>query len=133
MTIQQISDFLVHHGFAPPDNQFAYWRPMQAATPLAWRYNQPPTPEELARELLDMTEFRTLQVGTWLGTADGEIITKAVEMVIPPYLRPDIELLVDGLKLAARLHQQRGQRIARGVALAVLVGFAFFAVNSRNS
>jgi hypothetical protein len=131
-TQQQIAAFLVTQGIAPPADRFAsYYLPPTGAL-LAWRYEQTLAPEELARELLGIAEFRALQLGAWLGTADGEIITKAVESVMPPYLRADTELLVAGLKLAARLQRdQKGQRIAEGVALAILVAFVLVALNSR--
>lgn len=124
VTQEQISDLLVNHGFAPPQNRHASYlsHPRQFTAPLAWRYAQAPTPEELGRELFDLAESQALQLGTWLATTDGEIVTRSVEAVIPPYLRPDIELLVEGLKWAARLQQQKGRQFAGSVAVAVLVG-----------
>jgi hypothetical protein len=43
------------------------------------------TAEALAKELLGIAEFRALQLGTWLGTTNGEVITEAAEMVAPPF------------------------------------------------
>jgi hypothetical protein len=86
-----------------------------------------PNPEQLAQEFLGLAEFRALQLGTWLGTTDGQAITKAVEMVTPPLYRQDIQLLVAALTCAARLQQREGQRLAGVVALgavAVAVGLA---------
>ncbi len=80
-----------------------------------WR--QVPTVEQFAKDLLADTEFRSLQLGTWLGTTDGEVIETAVGWVIPPFYRPEYDLAVDGLKLAARLQQQEGQQVAGRVAL----------------
>jgi hypothetical protein len=115
---QQIAEFLRAHGFAPPANSAASWMRLPGSAPLAWRYQYPPTVQELAQELVQIAEFRALRLGTWLGTADGLVITKAVEVVVPPFLRPDIELLTEGLKLAARLQQEEGQRVAGRVVLA---------------
>ncbi len=129
----EIEAFLRDHGFAPPTNEYVGWMPF-SGTPLSWRYLQPPTEAELAAELLEMAEFRALQLGSWLGTTEGEVITKAVEAVLPPYLRADIALLVAGLKLAAQLQQQKGQRVAGGVALVAVAMFGLFIwVGRRNA
>lgn len=79
-----------------------------------------PTAEALAKELLAIAEFRALQLGTWLGTTDGQIITEAVEMVAPPFYRQDIELLVEALKLAAAMQQSQGQDKAFWVGVGFL-------------
>ncbi len=129
-TEQEIAEFLINQGFMPPPNPYGRRYAPIYTTSLGWRYAQAPTEDELAQEFLGIAEFRALQLGTWLGTTEGEIITRAVEAVVPVYLRPDIELLVAGLKLAARLQQQEGQRVARGVAVAVLVGVGFIGLMS---
>lgn len=82
----------------------------------AWQ-QQLPTVEQFAKDLAADAEFRSLQIGTWLGTTDGEVIETAVGMVIPPFYRPEYDMAVDGLKLAARLQQQQGQQVAERVAL----------------
>lgn len=82
--------------------------------------HQRATPEGLAGELLDDAEFRALELGTWLGTTQGQVITKAVEMVTPPFYREDVELLVAGLTLAAQMQATKGQREAGKVALGVI-------------
>jgi hypothetical protein len=85
-----------------------------------WRPNPPPSPEDYARTLLADGEFRALQLGTWLGTTDGEIISQAVAQVIPPFYRPEYELLVNGLTLAAKLQAQEGQWKAGMVAFGAI-------------
>lgn len=91
----------------------------------AWQ--QPlPSVNQLAKALVADAEFRSLQLGSWLGTTDGEVIETAVGMVIPPIYRPEYDLAVDGLTLAARLQQQAGQEVAGKVALSV-VGADLFA------
>jgi hypothetical protein len=91
----------------------------------AWQ-QQLPTVEQFAKDLVADAECRSLQLGTWLGTTDGEVIETAVGMVIPPFYRPEYDLAVDGLKLAARLGQQQGQQVAERVAL-LTVGASLFA------
>lgn len=81
---------------------------------------------QLAKALVADAEFRSLQLGSWLGTTDGEVIETAVGMVVPPIYRPEYDLAVDSLKLAARLQQQAGQEAAGKVALSV-VGAGLFA------
>jgi hypothetical protein len=80
------------------------------------------TPETLAQELLNSAEFRALQLGTWLGTPDGELISAAVHAVMPPPYRQDIDLLIEALKIAAKAQQKdaREKAIATGVGLAAL-------------
>lgn len=79
-----------------------------------------PTTEQFAKDLLADAEFRSLQLGTWLGTTNGEVITTAVGMVIPPIYKPEFDLAVDGLKRAARLQQNEGQQVAGKVAVSVV-------------
>lgn len=100
------------------------------ATPNGFQPQQRPTVEQLANELLGIGEYRALQVGTWLGTTDGEIITQAVEAMSPPLYRQDVELLVAALKLAAVMQQTEGQQRAGkfalgaiGVAAIIAIGF----------
>jgi hypothetical protein len=55
-----------------------------------------------------------------LSTTDAEIIEAAVAAVIPPIYRPEFDLAVNGLKLAARMQQQEGQQAAGRVALTIV-------------
>ena len=80
------------------------------------------TVQQLATNLLADSEWRTLQLGTWLGTADGEVISNAVAAVIPPMYRPEYNLVVGGLKLAAQLQAQGKQRVAGIVGVVVVAG-----------
>lgn len=84
-----------------------------------------PTADELAREFVADAEFQSFRLGTWLSTPDGEVFAQAVEMVMPPFYRQDAELLVDALRLAAKL-QQRNERVAGGVLIgaAVVIGLS---------
>ena len=77
--------------------------------------------------LLGDAEFRALQLGTWLGTTDGEVISQAVAQIIPPFYRPEYDLMVKGLTLAASLQAQEGQQVAGKVALGVIGVGLFFA------
>ena len=85
------------------------------------------TPEQYALVLLGDAEFRALQLGTWLGTTDGEVISQAVEQIIPPFYRPEYDLMVKGLTLAANLQAQEGQQVAGKVALGVIGAGLFLA------
>jgi len=89
---------------------------------------QRPSVEELASELIHDAEFRSLQLGHWLGTTEGEVIATAVETVTPPFFRQDVELLVEGLKLAAQMQQREGEVFAGRVALGTLVVAGIFAL-----
>jgi hypothetical protein len=84
-------------------------------------YENQPTIDDFGTSMVSMTEFRALQLGTWLGSTDGQVIIEAVEMVLPPIYRPQIEFLADGLQYAAKLQQREGQKKAGGVAVAVLL------------
>lgn len=85
---------------------------------------QRPTAEQLGQELFGTAEYRALQLGTWLGTTDGQVIAQAVEMVSPPFYRQDIELLVGGLQHAAKMQQGQGEQVAGRFALATVGVFA---------
>jgi hypothetical protein len=74
----------------------------------------------MARDLIDMSEFRALELGGWLGTTDGQVIAQAVEAVTPPFYRQDIELTVAALRRAAQIQHEEGQQVAGRVALASL-------------
>lgn len=95
---------------------FGYRQPRPAPYYLAPR----PSAEDLGQQLLVVAEAEGLKLGTWLTTTDGETVTAAVEMVSPPFFREDVELLVDGLKPAAKLQQEKRQQEAGLVALASL-------------
>jgi hypothetical protein len=86
-----------------------------------------PTARELADELLGIAEFRALQLGTWLGTPEGEMFTTAVEAVSPPFYLSDVELLVDALKLASATQQKDGLKraLAIGAVSVAIIGFGF--------
>lgn len=116
---EQIARFLMERCSFP---RCRYWLGQwQEWPPIA---EERPTPEELAEELLSFSEFRALQLGTWLRTTDGEIISAALEMVAPPFYRQDIELLFAALRLAASIQQSEGQDKAVWVGLAGLVAAA---------
>lgn len=80
-----------------------------------------PTAEELAEEFLNDTDFRALQLGTWLRTPDGAAIAEAVVLVIPTEYRPVFNLAVDGLKLAADAQAHGDRKNAAKFAGAVVV------------
>jgi hypothetical protein len=78
-------------------------------------YARRPTPEELAEELLQDAEFRSLQLGTVLGTPEVHLVAHAVEAASPPFYRSDEQLLVEALTLAAKMqNRQAAGRLALG-------------------
>jgi hypothetical protein len=87
-----------------------------------WYANRP-SPEELAEQLLQDAEFRSLQLGTALTTPEGQLIAHAVEAASPPFYRSDEKLLVEALTLAAKMqNRQMAGRLALGtVAVAALI------------
>ena len=82
--------------------------------------------EALAIQFVNDEEFRLLRLGTLLGTTQGDVIVQGVELVAPPFYRQDIELLVDALKLAARMQNKRiaGRFALAAAGLAAATWFA---------
>jgi hypothetical protein len=122
---QEITDFLNHTvewprvendtfgwSYSPRWDSFASMMPKER-----------PTAAQLADHWLGVAEFRSLQLGTWLGTTEGQMIAQAVEAMSPPLYRQDEELLVAGLTLAAQRQQEEGQQRAGKYALG-LIGVA---------
>jgi hypothetical protein len=96
------------------------------ARQLAPPFREPyPSVQELADELLADSEFQALRLATWLRSPDGEFIAKAVVLVIPPAYRPEFDLAVEALQLAAAMQYEEGapQRVAGGFALGVVAIF----------
>jgi len=79
------------------------------------------THDQLGLELMHLAEFRALQLGTFFGTPDGQLIAEGVSMVIPPPYKLEYDLVVNGLMDAAML-QQRGDRADAGKFALVLGG-----------
>jgi len=77
-----------------------------------------PAFEQVAAELVRDTEFRALQLGTFLNTPSGEFLEEAVALAVPRAFVPEFALLVDALKLAAKLQQGK----ARGTVILSAVG-----------
>ena len=74
------------------------------------------TPQQIAQALLRNAEFRTLRLGTWLSTPEGEFVTAAIEALLPPLYREDAALLAEALQIAAQQQQAEArQKIAAGI------------------
>ena len=115
---EQIADFLNRYATDLPR---CYGPPRQSLRNYLGN-RQRPLATNLAKEFLAITDFRTLQLGTWLGTTDGEIITGAVELVVPMFYAEDVALIVEALKLAAAKQLQEGrQKAVAGAAATLLV------------
>ena len=74
-----------------------------AAYPYGFLAQQRPTAEQLAEELLGFAEFRALQLGTWLGTTDGQVDATAAA-----FKRGDGDDLVHGAVFSDQ-HKRHGQ------------------------
>lgn len=113
-----------------------YPYPYSQAHPAYYYLKPRPSVEELGAHLFEELETAGVRLGTWLSTPDGEFLTTVVETVSPPFFRQDVELLVDGLKYAARLQQEKRQReaglVAAGSLLFFVVLFMARAGSSKN-
>jgi hypothetical protein len=78
--------------------------------------------EELAGQMLETVGFRTLKLGSWLNTPDGEIIAAAVELLTPPPYAVDAKLLVDALKIAAAKQRSAEMEKVIGVGVVAAIG-----------
>ena len=122
---EQITDFINRYVTGLP----RCYGPLRFSLARFGRWNQGrPMATDVAKEFLGCAEFRTLQLGSWLGTTDGEIITQAVEMVVPMFCAEDVALIVEALKLAAVTQQREGrQKALAGAAVtfgAIGIGYA---------
>lgn len=114
VTQEDITSYL--EGFTsdwPRYSHYARWNP---AVPYAHAYSV----EQIAGILFADAEFRALKLGTWLNTPDGELMTAAAESLSTPLFAEDVKLLVEALKLAAKMQQGdvRGRSLAGGLLIA---------------
>lgn len=84
-----------------------------------------PTADVLAIRFLSDAKFRALQLGTWLGSTDGVLLTETISLALPGLYDPEFSLLVDGLKLAADTQASQDSKRAGIVGIA---GIAVLAV-----
>lgn len=115
--LEQIVEFLNRRSDLIPREVNPYWIQQSAQLSV----------EDYAHLLPSDAEFRSLQIGNWLGTTDGQIISQAVAQVLPPFYQPEYDFVVNGLMLAANLQAQEGQQAAGKVALGVIGVGLFFA------
>lgn len=104
--------------------------------PRAWleaMARQLPPLEQFRRELLEDAEFQALNLGSWLGTTDGQIIADAVSAVIPPIYGPAYQLAVKGLTLAAEDQARAGKETAGKIALGAIFVGSVAALSSRSN
>jgi hypothetical protein len=87
---------------------------------VAWFTNA----EAFANALSSDVGFQALQLGTWLNTPDGELIAAAVKRVVPLTYRPEYQLVVNALRLAASKQQRAGWQRAVGFACLAGLGVA---------
>ena len=121
-TQDQLADFIrrrISLGRVQPGCDYPYgaWYPVpHLVAPL-------PAFEQVAAELVRDTEFRALQLGTFLNTPSGEFLEEAVALAVPRGLAPEFTILVDALKVAANLQQgeARGNLILSAIG-AIVIG-----------
>lgn len=89
-----------------------------------------PTADVLAIRFLSDAKFRALQLGTWLGSTDGVLLTEAVSLALPGLYDPEFSLLVDGLKLAADSQASEGSKRAGLAGIAVLAALFLIAAST---
>jgi hypothetical protein len=75
---------------------------------------------ELAETLFADAEFKALKLGTFLNTPNGQVLVAAVRALTPPLYRPDEELLVEALRLAATKQRSAAQdTVLKGIAVGI--------------
>ena len=121
-TQDQLADFIrrrISVGRVQPGADNAYARLYPTLYPLA----PLPAYEQVAAELARDTEFRVLQLGTFLNTPSGDFVEQAVSLAVPRGFTPEFSLLVDAVQLAAKLQQgeARGNVILSAIG-AVVIG-----------
>lgn len=119
-TQEQIADFIrrrISVGRVQPGSDYRYvpWHPMP------YRGDTLPAFEHIAAELARDTEFRALQLGTFLNTPTGEFLEGAVALAVPTAFAPEFTLIVDALKLAAKLQQGEARGNIALMAIGALV------------
>ncbi|MCU1616478.1 MAG: hypothetical protein JWO98_4018 [Frankiales bacterium] len=129
---QQLADYLGARFRGWPRDTGPAWLPRPDTW---WPHSDRPTTDQLAAELLGDAEFAALRLGGWLGTDQGRLIAEALELVSPPFLRPDERLLQEALTLAAR-QQAQGNRFAGLFAVgtvAAITAAALLAIGTRSA
>lgn len=128
---EQITDFVNRYFTNLPRCH----KPLPFGTGYYSEWNQDrPKAIDLAQDLLACAEFRELQLGIWFGTIDGEIITQAVEMVVPMFYADDVALIVEALKLAATQQQDGRQKTFMKVAVTLLtIVFSYITYRHSNA
>jgi len=117
---RQIAEYIARHSLLS-----RYTETPLMLGPHTWpssQYQELPTVEQFAQELLRDSEFRALQLGNWLRTPEGEVISQAVSMVIPEAYGPAFNLAIDGLTLAAELQAKEGRQTAERIGVTIGVG-----------
>jgi hypothetical protein len=104
------------------------WAALRTPMDPYWMQTSLPGVEALATELLDDAEFRAIQLGTWLNTPDGQLISSVVLTLVPAVYRPETKLLIRALQLAAEMQQSAGKERAGQVLVGALVAAILIAI-----
>lgn len=86
------------------------------------------TPQDLANRLLGDAEFRSMQLGTWLGTVDGELVRQAVVAALPPWDGVLVNTVAEALMLAAAEQKNQGTQAAAFTGLLGVMAVTLVAV-----
>lgn len=115
---QALTDYLAKFTAQWPRHQPWAWNPYAAAPFVR-------SADQVAAELLADAEFRALKLGTWLSTPDGEFLAAAATALTPPIYKPDVEVLIKALQLAAKQQQSEARKtLAAGTAVAAVLALA---------
>jgi hypothetical protein len=122
---QQLRAYLTSalNGTGNVDLQWAVPTPMN----FYWRQAEVPNLQALAEELLSDADFRAIQLGTWLNTPNGELISGVVLQLLPYPYSGEAKLLIEALELAAKMQRTNGNRRVRilaGAAVLALIALA---------
>ena len=87
--------------------------------------------EALADAVLDEAGFRSIELGTWLNTPDGRLISDVVGQVLPPGYRPEYHLVVEALRIAAGHQREAGIQRAVGAGAVAVIAFFLWMLRER--
>jgi hypothetical protein len=124
-----LDTFLDDRAWAPRSwprqrTQLGSWPPIMSVPGGSWYPTlERATVDELAQQLVESAEFKALNLGTWLGTADGQLILQAIGMISSPLYRQDAELFAAALQHAAQMQHEIGRKRAGRLALVAVIAF----------
>ena len=82
------------------------------------------TARDIANDLAPSIEREDVHIAQWFESPDGELISNAVALALPPPGGLEVQLLKDAVLIAAQA-QNRNQKIVFGVLASVLASVIF--------